>query len=109
MSQYLNFLALGNWDKNSYRIYPEKFDKITQSTRICIKHSEDKDVHIFNIHINPDGITYTVSNEVLIKLLYCTEMYYYEYKKYVKYVFILFVYYILLQMFGVTKFLLYDF
>ena len=62
---------------------PRNFDKITQSTRVYIKHFEDKDVHSFNIHTNPDGTTYTVSNVVLIKLFYCTYMHYYEYKKYV--------------------------
>ena len=72
---------------------PRKFDNITQSTRVSIKHFEDKDVHSFNIHTNPDGTTYTVSNVVLIKLIYCTYMYYYEYKTYVKYVIILFVNY----------------
>lgn len=41
---------------------PRKFDKITQSTRVCVKHFEDKDVHSFNIHTNPDGTTYRVSN-----------------------------------------------
>ena len=51
---------------------PRKYDKITQSTRVCIKHFEDKDMHSFNIHTNPDGNTYTVSNVVLIKLFYCT-------------------------------------
>ena len=35
---------------------PRKFDKITPSTRVCIKHFENKDVHSFNIHTNPDGI-----------------------------------------------------
>ena len=73
---------------------PRKFDKITQSTRVCIKHFEDKDVHSFNIYTNPVGTTYTVSNVVLNKLFYCTLMYYYEYKNYVKYVIILFVNYI---------------
>ena len=51
---------------------PIKFAKITPSTRVCIKHFEDKDVHSFNIHTNPDGTTYTVSNVGLIKLFYCT-------------------------------------
>ena len=51
---------------------PRKFDKIIQSTRVCIKYFEDKDVHGFNIHTNPDGTTYTVSDVVLIKLFYCT-------------------------------------
>ena len=32
-----------------------KFDNITQSTRVCIKYFEDKDVHSFNIHTNLDG------------------------------------------------------
>ena len=44
---------------------PRKFDKITQSTRVCIKYFEDKDVHGFNINTNPDGTTYTVSDLVL--------------------------------------------
>ena len=47
-------------------------------------------MHGFNIHTNPDGTTYTVSDVVLIKLFYCTYTYYYEYKKYVKYGIILF-------------------
>ena len=33
---------------------PRKFDKIIQSTRVCIKYFKDKDVHGFNIHTNPD-------------------------------------------------------
>ena len=56
------------WSVNISRM----FDTITQSTRVCIKHFEDKDVHSFNIHTNPDGTIYTVSNVVLVKLLYCT-------------------------------------
>ena len=51
---------------------PRKLDKITQSTRVCIKYLKDKDVHDFNIHTNPDGTTYTASDVVLIKLFYCT-------------------------------------
>ena len=39
---------------------PRKFDKITQSRRVCIKYFEGKDVHGFNIHTNPEGTTYTV-------------------------------------------------
>ena len=54
-------------------------------------------MHGFNIHTNPDGTTYTVSDVVLIKLFYCTYMYYYEYKKYVEYGIILFVNYFLRQ------------
>ena len=72
---------------------PRKFDKITQSTRVCIKHFVDKDVHSFNINTNPDGTTYTVINVVVIRLFYCTYMYSYEYKKCVKYVIILFLNY----------------
>ena len=72
---------------------PIQFDKITQSRRVCIKYFEDKDVHGFNIHTNPDGTTYTVSDVILIKLLYCTYMQYYEYKTYVKYGIILFLNY----------------
>ena len=56
------------WLHNIHR----KFGQITKATRLCIKHFEDKDVHSFNIHTNPDGTTYTVSNVVLIKLFYCT-------------------------------------
>ena len=58
------------WLQNIHR----KFDKITQSTRVCIKYFEDKDMPSFNIHTNPDGTTYTVCNGVRIKLSYCTYM-----------------------------------
>ena len=71
VSRCLNFPALGIETKWSQNI-PRKFDKITQSTRVCIKYFEDKYVHGFNIHINPVGTTYTVSDVVLIKLFYCT-------------------------------------
>ena len=37
------------WLQNIHR----KFAKITQSTRVCIKHFENKYVHSFNIHTNP--------------------------------------------------------
>ena len=74
------FLSIGELRQKLLQNIPRKFDKITQSTRVCIKYSEDKDVHSFNIHTNPDGTTYTVSDVVLIKLLYCTHMHYYEYK-----------------------------
>ena len=47
MSRCSNFLALGNGDKKLLQNIPRKFDKITQSTRVCIKHFEDKDVHSF--------------------------------------------------------------
>ena len=43
------------------RNIPRKFDKITKNTRVCIKQFEEKDVHTFNIHTNPDGSTYRVS------------------------------------------------
>ena len=67
MSRGLNFLALGNWDKNSYRIYLESLTKVLNPQEyVCIKHFEDKDVHSFNIHLNLDGTTNTVSNVVLI-------------------------------------------
>ena len=90
VSQCLNFLALRQiLLQNIHR----KFDKIIQSTRVCIKYFEDEDVHCFSIHTNPDGTTYTVSDVVLIRLFYCTYTYYYEYKMYVKYGIILFVNY----------------
>ena len=68
------FLSIGELRQTWLQYILRKFDKITKSTRVCIKHSEDKDVHSFNIHTNPDGTTYTVSNVVLIKLFYCTQM-----------------------------------
>ena len=85
------FPGIGELRQKWLQNRPRKFDKIIQSTRVCIKHFEDKDVHSFNIQTNPDETTYTVSNVVLIKLFYCAYMYYYEYKKYVKYVIILVV------------------
>ena len=86
------FPSIGKLRQKLLQNRPRKFDKITQSTRVCIKYFEDNDVHGFNIHTNPDGTTYTVSDVVLI-LFYCTYTYYYEYKKYVKYGIILFVNY----------------
>ena len=85
------FPSIGELRQKLLHNIPRKFDKITKSTRVCIKYFEDKDVHGFNIHTNPDGTTYTVNDVVLIKLFYCTYTYYYEYKKYVKYSIILFV------------------
>ena len=79
------FPGIGELRQKMLQNIPRKFDKITQSTRVCIKYSEDKDVLSFNIHTHPDGTTYTVTNVVLIKLFCCTYMHYYEYKKYVKY------------------------
>ena len=66
------FPSIGELRLKLLQNIPRKFDKNTQSTRVCIKYFEDKDVHGFNIHTNPDGTTYTVSDVVLIKLLYCT-------------------------------------
>ena len=77
------FPSIGELRQKWLQNIPRKFEKITQSTRVCIKHFENKDVHSFTMHTNPDGTTYTVSNVVLIKLFYCTYIYYYEYKKYV--------------------------
>ena len=67
------FPGIGELRQKLLQNIPRKFDKITQSTRVCIK-----DVHGFNIHTNPDGTTYTVSDVVLIKLFYCTYTYYYR-------------------------------
>ena len=66
------FSSIGELTQKLLQNIPRKFDKITQSTRVCIKYFEDKDVHGFNIHTNPDGTTYKVSDVVLIKLFYCT-------------------------------------
>ena len=74
------FPSIGKLREKWLQNIPRQIDKITQSTRVCIKHFEDKDVHSFNIHTNTDGTTYTVSNVVLIKLFYYIQMYYYEYK-----------------------------
>ena len=63
------FPSIGELRQTLLQNIPRKLDKITQSTRVCIKHFEDKDVHSFNIHTNPEGTTYTMSNVVLIKLL----------------------------------------
>ena len=87
------FPSIGELTQKLLQNIPRKFDKITQSTRVCIKYFEDKDVHGFNIHTNPVGTTYKVSDVVLIKLFYCTYTYYNKYIKYVKYDIILFVNY----------------
>ena len=79
------FPSIGELRQKLLQNIPRKFDKINQSTRVCIKYFEDKDVHSFNIHTNPDGTTYTVSDVALIKLFYCAYMHYYQYKKYVNY------------------------
>ena len=83
------FPNIGELRQKLLQNIPRNFDKIIQSTRACITYFEDKAVHGFNIHTNPDGTTYTVSDVVLIKLFY----HYYEDKKYVKYGIILFVNY----------------
>ena len=60
------FPIIGELRQNCYRIYLESYKiTITQSTRVCIKHFEDKDVHGCNINTNPDATTYTVSDVVL--------------------------------------------
>ena len=66
------FPSIGELRQNLLHNIPRKFDKITQSTRACIKYFEDKNVHGFNIHTNREGTTYTVSDVVLIKFFYCT-------------------------------------
>ena len=71
------FPSIGELRQKLLQNIPRKFDKITQSRRVCIKYFKDKDVHGFNIHTNPDETTYTVSDVVLITLFYCTCMYYY--------------------------------
>ena len=68
----LKFLSIGELRQKLLHNIHRKFDKITQSTSVCIKYFEDKDVHGFNIHTNPDETTYTVSDVVLIQLFYCT-------------------------------------
>ena len=87
------FPSIGELTHKLLQNIPRKFDKINQSTRVCIKYFEDKYVHGFNIHTNPNGTTYKVSDAVLIKLFYCTYTYYYKCKKYVKNGIILFVTY----------------
>ena len=59
------FPSIGELRQKLLHNIPRKFDKITQSTRVCIKCFEDKDVHSFNIHTNPDGTTYTASDDLL--------------------------------------------
>ena len=71
------FPSIGELRQKLSQNIPRKFDKVTQSIRVCIKYFEDEDVHGFNIHTNPDGTTYTVSDVVRIKLFYCTYMHYY--------------------------------
>ena len=63
------FPSIGELRQKLFQNIPRKCDKITQSTRVCIKYFEDKDVHGFNIHTNPNGTTHTVS-DVVLKLSY---------------------------------------
>ena len=65
------FPIIGELRQELLQNIPRKFDKIIQTTRVCIKHFEDKDIHSFNIHTNPKGTTYTMSNVVLINVFYC--------------------------------------
>ena len=61
----LKFPSIGELRQKLLHNIPRKFDKITRSTRVCINYFEDKDVHSFNIHTNPDEATYTVSDDLL--------------------------------------------
>ena len=87
------FPSIGELRQKLLHNIPRKFDKITKSGKVCIKYFKDKDVHGFNIHTNPDGTTYTVSDVVLITLFYCTSCIITNIKKYVKNGIILFVNY----------------
>ena len=64
------FPSIGELRQKLLQNIPRKFDKISQSTRVCIKYFEDKDVHGLNIPTNPDGTTYTVSDVVLIRYIH---------------------------------------
>ena len=48
------FPSIGELRQKWLQTIPQKFDKITLFKRVCIKYFEDKDVHSFNIHTNPD-------------------------------------------------------
>ena len=53
------FPSIGELRQKLLQNIPRKFDKITQSTRVCLKYSEDKDVH---------GLTFTqIPMELLIR------------------------------------------
>ena len=45
------FPSIGELRQKLLQNIPRKYDKISQSTRVCIKYFEDKDVHGFNINI----------------------------------------------------------
>ena len=47
------------WIRNIQRDLPN----ITKHTRVCMKDFKEKDIYTHNIHTNPDGSTYRVSNE----------------------------------------------
>ena len=47
------FPSIGELRQKVLQNIPRKFANITQSTRVCIKYFEDKDVHSFNIYTNP--------------------------------------------------------
>ena len=49
--------SIGDLRQNRLQNILRKFDKITQSIRVCTKHFEDKDLHSFIIHTNPDETT----------------------------------------------------
>ena len=51
------FPSIGGLRQKWLQNIPRKFDKITLSTKVCIKHFEEKYVHSFNIHTNPDRTT----------------------------------------------------
>ena len=87
------FPGIGELRQKLLQNISRKFDKITQSTGVCIKYSEDKDVHSFNIHTNPDGTTYTVSDVVLLSYSFVHTCIITNIKSYVKYGIILFVNY----------------
>ena len=58
------FPSIGELRQKWLQNIPRKFDKITESRRVCMQYFED--VHGFNIHTNPDGTTYTVSDVILL-------------------------------------------
>ena len=46
----VKFPSIGELRQKMLQNISRNFDKITLSTRVCIKYFEDKDVHGFNIH-----------------------------------------------------------
>ena len=77
----LKFPSSGELRQKLLQNIPRKLDKITQSTKVCIKYFEDKDVHGFNIHTNPDRTTYTVSDVILLLLILLYIIHYCECKR----------------------------